>query len=139
MGNSPSAQCLLAAVGGNSSLVAFPNQTGYYPNIVEPYNLDYPVLPAAVTFPETAEQVAAIVKCAAEAGYKVQPKSGGHNYGNYGLELLLGENDFILTRFCYRILHRRGVGQSRKPSAVFHGRVNLFRHNWRRATIRQRH
>ncbi|KAL2004892.1 hypothetical protein VTN00DRAFT_3165 [Thermoascus crustaceus] len=33
---------------------------------------------------QSVEQVAAIFKCAAEANYKVQAKSGGHSYGNYG-------------------------------------------------------
>ena len=89
-------QCLLAALGGDSNLVAFPTQANSSSNIIQPYNLDYLVLPAAVTFPETAQQVAAIVKCAVESGYKVQPKSGGHSYGNYGLKLLPRENDFIL-------------------------------------------
>lgn len=32
----------------------------------------------------SSQQVAAIVQCAAENGYPVQAKSGGHSYGNYG-------------------------------------------------------
>ncbi|KAL8716692.1 MAG: hypothetical protein Q9225_006000 [Loekoesia sp. 1 TL-2023] len=84
MANHTLAQCLLAALGGYSSLVAFPNQANYSSSIVRPYNLDYPVVPAAVTFPQTTQQVADVVKCAAQSGYKVQPKSGGHSYGNYG-------------------------------------------------------
>ncbi|KAH8693293.1 hypothetical protein BGW36DRAFT_302033 [Talaromyces proteolyticus] len=77
------AECLLAAVGANSSLVAFPWQANYS-SIVAPYNLDYPVVPAAVAFPHTAIQVSALVKCAVKSGYKVQPKSGGHSAANYG-------------------------------------------------------
>lgn len=87
MGNTTSAtaqQCLLNAVG-NSSNVAFPDALLYETVDVNPYNLDYPVTPAAVTFPETAEQVAAIVQCAANADVKVQAKSGGHSYANYGM------------------------------------------------------
>jgi FAD/FMN-containing dehydrogenase len=77
------AECLLAALGGNSSLVAFPSQANYSA-IVAPYNLDYPVVPAAVAFPHTAIQVAALVECAVVSGYKVQAKSGGHSAANYG-------------------------------------------------------
>jgi FAD/FMN-containing dehydrogenase len=51
---------------------------------VHPYNLNFPVTPAAIAFPKTSDQIAAIVKCAAENGYKVQARSGGHSYGNYG-------------------------------------------------------
>ncbi|KAJ9148277.1 hypothetical protein NKR23_g5220 [Pleurostoma richardsiae] len=76
-------QCLLAAMQGNSTLVAFPSQQNYT-DAVEPYNLDIPVVPAAVVLPTTAAQVAAAVSCAVRAGVKVQPRSGGHNYGNYG-------------------------------------------------------
>ena len=96
MGFHALATCLLAALGGNSDLVAFPIQANYTSDVVQPYNLDYPVRPAVVTFPQTAEQVAAIVRCAVESEYKVQPKSGGHSYGNYGLNLLSHENDIIL-------------------------------------------
>lgn len=87
MGNTTSAvaqQCLLDAVGNDASLVVFPTAPLYETMDVNAYNLDYPVTPAAVTFPESAEQVAAIVKCAANADVKVQPKSGGHSYANYG-------------------------------------------------------
>jgi FAD/FMN-containing dehydrogenase len=72
--------CLRQAV----SKVAFAGDLLYQAVDVEVYNLDYPVTPAAVAFPTTAEQVSAIVKCAANNGYPVQAKSGGHSYGNYG-------------------------------------------------------
>ncbi|KAL8687427.1 MAG: hypothetical protein Q9218_006398 [Villophora microphyllina] len=78
------AKCLTAALGGYSTLVVFPNAANYSSNIVRPYNLDYQVRPAAVAFPQNTQQVAAVVKCAVDFGYKVQPKSGGHSYGNYG-------------------------------------------------------
>lgn len=81
------AECLLAAVGGNSSLVAFPSQPDYSA-IVAPYNLDFPVVPTAVAFPDSAVQVAALVDCAVDAGYKVQAKSGGHSSANYGTDSL---------------------------------------------------
>ena len=91
MGNIPSSpglanHCLVSAVGGNASLVAFPDNLLYQTSFVKPFNLNFPVTPAAVTFPKTSEQVAAVVKCSADSGYKVQGKSGGHSYGNYGME-----------------------------------------------------
>ncbi|KAI7977622.1 hypothetical protein EIK77_010213 [Talaromyces pinophilus] len=89
MGNTTSAvaqQCLLDAVGNDASLVAFPSALLYGSVDVNPYNLDYPVTPAAVTFPESADQVAAIVKCAVDADAKVQAKSGGHSYANYAYQ-----------------------------------------------------
>ena len=87
MGNTPSSparHCLLSAVGNNSSLAFFPDHPFYQETIVKPLNLNFPVTPAAITVPHTAEQIAAIVKCASDGGYKVQAKSGSHSYGNYG-------------------------------------------------------
>ena len=88
MGNAPSSPaqtCFLSALGGQSNLVALPDQPLYQATAVKAYNLNLPVVPAAVTFPETTEQVADIVQCAAEHGLKVQAKSGGHSYANYGI------------------------------------------------------
>lgn len=87
MGNShssPAQSCLLSAVSNDSSLVAFPSQSFYQISAVKPYNLNIPVVPVAVTFPKSSEQIADIVKCAVDYGYKVQARSGGHSYGNYG-------------------------------------------------------
>ena len=75
--------CLSSAVNGGGS-VAFPSDPFYQISDVSPYNLNIAVTPAAVTFPASSAQVAAIVKCAADRGYHVQAKSGGHSYGNYG-------------------------------------------------------
>jgi FAD/FMN-containing dehydrogenase len=36
-----------------------------------------------ITIPENEEQVGQSVTCAAAAGLKVQPKSGGHSYASY--------------------------------------------------------
>ncbi|KAH6641036.1 hypothetical protein F5144DRAFT_618682 [Chaetomium tenue] len=83
MSSSGFARCLVAALGGNSSLVAFPSD-GNYSALVAPYNLDFPVVPAAVAFPTTASQVSDLVSCAVESGYKVQAKSGGHSAANFG-------------------------------------------------------
>jgi hypothetical protein len=78
------AQCLLASVGGNSSLVAFPSQSTFSA-VLHPYNLDIVTTPAAVVFPQTANQVAKAVGCAVDCGVKVQARCGGHSYGNYGI------------------------------------------------------
>ncbi|KAJ5731308.1 uncharacterized protein N7483_005816 [Penicillium malachiteum] len=80
--------CLLAAVGNHSNLVTFQGDFLFDSNIPR-YNLDFPVVPVAITYPETTEQVAEIVKCAADNDIKVQAYSGGHSYANYGL----GGND----------------------------------------------
>lgn len=87
MGNTTSIagrDCLLSAVGGNPALAAFQNQPLYQVSAVDAYNLNIPVTPAAVTYPQSTEQVAAVVQCASEYGYRVQAVSGGHSFGNYG-------------------------------------------------------
>ncbi|KAF2704451.1 Glucooligosaccharide oxidase [Pleomassaria siparia CBS 279.74] len=96
MGNAPStaiSKCLSSAVGARSELLAYKETPLYELQHVKPYNLDIKVTPAAVTYPETADQVAAIVKCAADNNFKVQPRCGGHSYGNYGIG---GTNDAIV-------------------------------------------
>lgn len=75
--------CLVSAVGNSSSAVAFSDDLLFSTRVAR-YNLDIPVAPVAVTYPNSAEQVAEIVKCAAEHDLKVQAYSGGHSYGNYG-------------------------------------------------------
>jgi hypothetical protein len=102
MGNTNSSavqKCLEAAVGGNKALVAGSSTIGYQIAHVKPYNLDIPVAPAAVTYPQSAEQVAAIVKCAVDNGLKVQPRSGGHSYANFGETLQTCQSlDMRLTK-----------------------------------------
>ncbi|KAH8901539.1 FAD-binding domain-containing protein [Thozetella sp. PMI_491] len=79
-------RCLLASVGGNSSLVLFPSQKAFSSTVdASKYNLDVQDKPAAIVYPETPDQVSAAVKCAADCGIKIQARSGGHSYGNYGL------------------------------------------------------
>ncbi|GLA18506.1 hypothetical protein AnigIFM62618_006155 [Aspergillus niger] len=78
-------QCLLTAVQNDPTLVAVDGDLLYQTLAVQVYNLNWPVTPAAVAFPKSTQQVASIVNCAASLGYKVQAKSGGHSYGNYGL------------------------------------------------------
>ncbi|CAJ2512188.1 Uu.00g052030.m01.CDS01 [Anthostomella pinea] len=71
------------ALNHDVSLYAFPFGLGYQSEHVRRYNLDITTTPIAVTYPKTTAQVAAIVKIAANAGLKVQAKSGGHSYAKY--------------------------------------------------------
>ena len=80
--------CLLAAVAGDQSRVAFQSDPLYQISDVHPYNLNIPVQPAAVTFPKSSVEIENIVRCATQGGYKVQARGGGHSYGNYGAEIL---------------------------------------------------
>lgn len=84
MGNKPSspiATCLSRAVGG----IAWSSEPLFELLDARPYNLDIGVQPIAVTYPSRSEEVAAIIKCAAEGNYKVQARGGGHSYANYGM------------------------------------------------------
>ncbi|KAI1312072.1 hypothetical protein F5Y03DRAFT_341279 [Xylaria venustula] len=88
MGQSPSsplAACLNTVCNGRSNCVAYPSDPLYQLSWVNRYNLDLPVTPIAVTRPQTAQDVSGFVKCAATNNIKVQAKSGGHSYANYGL------------------------------------------------------
>ncbi|KAF7317814.1 Reticuline oxidase [Mycena kentingensis (nom. inval.)] len=79
--------CLNALFAGKSSAgsVHYPGDTLYQLLYVKPYNTAIPVTPAAVAQPRAAKDVAEVVKCAAGGGFKVQARSGGHSYGNYGI------------------------------------------------------
>ncbi|TFK61310.1 FAD-binding domain-containing protein [Pluteus cervinus] len=88
MGNSPSSPsplqtCLNTAFAPGT--VAYPGGLLYQLHDVKPFNLEIPVVPAAVVRPNSTQQVAAAVRCAVASKIKVQPKSGGHSFGNYGL------------------------------------------------------
>ncbi|KAJ5318750.1 hypothetical protein MYU51_012905 [Penicillium brevicompactum] len=98
MGNTTSItagrDCLVSAVGGDATYVAFQDHLLYQATAVEPYNLNIPVTPAAVTYPQSAEEVASVLKCASDFDYKVQARSGGHSFGNYGIG---GQNGAIVV------------------------------------------
>lgn len=72
--------CLKAVCDGRSNCVAFPNTPLYNLRWVKPYNLDIPVVPAAVIRPDNAQDVSGAVKCAVKHDVPVQAKSGGHSY-----------------------------------------------------------
>ncbi|KAF8166622.1 hypothetical protein K438DRAFT_1857053 [Mycena galopus ATCC 62051] len=65
--------------------VFYPQDAEYQSKYVKAYNQHIPITPAAVTRPTTTQEVSQIVKCAADTKVKVQARSGGHSYGNYGL------------------------------------------------------
>ncbi|KAF1834659.1 FAD-binding domain-containing protein [Decorospora gaudefroyi] len=54
-----------------------------YPELAEPYNLRLPYKPAVIVLPITNQHVQDAVVCAAQAGVKVQAKSGGHSYASF--------------------------------------------------------
>jgi FAD/FMN-containing dehydrogenase len=92
MGNTSSSavqKCLENALNGNKDLLALKGTPFFQISHVKPYNLGIVVTPAAVTYPETTEQISEIVKCAADNKLKVQPRCGGHSYANYGEYSLL--------------------------------------------------
>lgn len=81
--NNAFAASIKAALDEDERLYAVPTDLFYQTKDVKPYNLAIPVRPAAITYPRTTAQVAAIIKCAAAANLKVQARSGGHSYANY--------------------------------------------------------
>ncbi|KAI2616638.1 putative glucooligosaccharide oxidase [Hypomontagnella submonticulosa] len=102
MGNSPStplSDCLNAVCNGRDNCVAYPDNPLYQVSWVNRYNLDIPVEPVAVTRPENTQDVSEFIKCAAANNVKVQAKSGGHSYANYGLGGEDGELVIDLTNF----------------------------------------
>lgn len=80
----PFQQCIAAALGGDSSLYAFPQDILEELTNNHPYNLDYPWTPAAIVYPRNTIDVSNVVVCASEYGIAVQAKSGGHSYKNFG-------------------------------------------------------
>lgn len=76
--------CLVEAVDGDGGRVAWHTKFAFDLLDVHRYNLYYDIDPAAIAYPETAEEVGAIVKCAVAAKVPVQARSGGHSFGNYG-------------------------------------------------------
>lgn len=78
--STPLQRCLDAVCQGREACVVY----SYEPQIAwwaTPFNLEYPVTPAAVLRPDDAGDVAGAVKCAKKHGFKIQARSGGHSYG----------------------------------------------------------
>ncbi|KAE9390602.1 glucooligosaccharide oxidase [Gymnopus androsaceus JB14] len=62
----------------------FANDAGYTA-ARQAYNLRYTVLPIAITYPTTVEQISTVVKAGAEQNLNVVARSGGHSYIANGL------------------------------------------------------
>lgn len=79
--------CLNSVCSGRSDCVAFSTDFDllYQSSWVKPYNLAVDVTPQAVIRPNSTADVAAIVQCAVSADTKVQARSGGHSFANFGL------------------------------------------------------
>ncbi|KAF8166625.1 hypothetical protein K438DRAFT_1921468 [Mycena galopus ATCC 62051] len=82
---SPLQICLNNVFASSTGSVAYPQDVFYQLADVKVYNQNIPITPAAVTFPATSADISAIVQCATASNVKVQPRSGGHSYGNYGI------------------------------------------------------
>ncbi|KAG5953912.1 hypothetical protein E4U53_007824 [Claviceps sorghi] len=82
--STPLQQCLDSVCNGRSGCVGYPGQTFYQTSWVKPYNKAINITPVAVIRPNTANEVAEAVKCAAKEKVYVQARSGGHSYGNFG-------------------------------------------------------
>jgi FAD/FMN-containing dehydrogenase len=76
-----SLQACLASKNVPTSL----NSSSDWTSLTNPYNLRLKYTPTAVTLPTTRQHVSNSVLCAAEAGVKVQARSGGHSYGSFSL------------------------------------------------------
>ncbi|KAI0128278.1 hypothetical protein BJ170DRAFT_682074 [Xylariales sp. AK1849] len=83
--STPLADCLNTVCNGRSDCVAYPDNPLYQLSWVNRYNLDIEVTPVAVTRPDTADDVSGFIKCAVSNSVKVQAKSGGHSYANFGV------------------------------------------------------
>ncbi|KAJ3541037.1 hypothetical protein NM208_g4794 [Fusarium decemcellulare] len=75
-------QCLADAVQGDNDKVQFSDEEGFLLSDVRPYNLNLQYSPLAITYPDSANEVAEIVACAASKGRKVQARSGGRDFIN---------------------------------------------------------
>lgn len=120
---------LLRALNGADDIVAFPNKLLYQFEDAKPYNLDYPIRPAAVTYPKTPEQISDIVKYAASADLKVQVRSGGHSYANYCMRCSKPSSRDPADCHRYRGSRWRCGHRYETFPAVSHGRVHLDCHN----------
>jgi FAD/FMN-containing dehydrogenase len=67
--------------GFSEDEITFPTSS----NDIHIFNLLYPAIPRVVVTPHTTAQVSAAVQVANQFDLKVQARSGGHSYANYGL------------------------------------------------------
>jgi FAD/FMN-containing dehydrogenase len=55
-----------------------------YERDVAPFNIRIPFTPTAIAVPQTIEHIQKSVLCGKKLGIKVNAKSGGHSYANFG-------------------------------------------------------
>lgn len=48
-----------------------------------PFNIRLNYTPSVITLPKTEQEIALAIKCACDAGVKVQARSGGHSYASF--------------------------------------------------------
>jgi len=75
------------------------NSSSDWTSLTTAFNLRLQYTPVVVTIPETPQQVSDSITCAAAAGIKVQPRSGGHSYGSYSLGGKNGSLTIDLQKF----------------------------------------
>jgi FAD/FMN-containing dehydrogenase len=90
-GTRPEAEALRGLIGDRIHL---PGDPGYDAARL-PWNLAVDQRPAAVALPRNAQEVAAVVRMAAELGLRVAPQSTGHNAGPLAAR---GLHDVVLVR-----------------------------------------
>lgn len=109
------------------------NSSTDWTSLTAAYNLRLQYTPVAVTLPDTPQHVSDAVLCAAAAGVKVQPRSGGHSYGSYSLGGKNGSMVIDLRKFnaisldkcklpCYRLWFPRTVSLTTTSERHRHGR-----------------
>ncbi|KAH7466832.1 hypothetical protein FOMA001_g16572 [Fusarium oxysporum f. sp. matthiolae] len=100
-------KCLDSVCAGADNCVRYPasGENREYFQWASPFNLGRIVLPAAVVRPSTDEQVSGFVQCAADSNVKVQARSGGHSYANYGAGGYNGSLSVDLINYRYVTLN----------------------------------
>ncbi|KDN34598.1 hypothetical protein RSAG8_12297, partial [Rhizoctonia solani AG-8 WAC10335] len=71
--------------GSPSDAVLIPSSTGYNTSRLANINARISYFPAAIVFPNTAQDVQKYIKCGASSGVAVVGRSGGHSYASYGV------------------------------------------------------
>jgi hypothetical protein len=75
----------------------FPGTEAFSQNII-PLNIRLNFTPIALAVPQTVPQVQSAVRCAAELGIKVNPRSGGHSYASHSIG---GEDGHLVVDLKY--------------------------------------
>ncbi|KAF4466949.1 Reticuline oxidase [Fusarium albosuccineum] len=95
--------CLDSICDGTPDCVKYPGigEDGEFFQWSKPFNMEHIIRPAAVVRPNDAKQVSAFVQCAAENYIRVQARSGGHSYANYGVGGYNGSLSIDLQKLRY--------------------------------------